>query len=84
MLFGEFSIDVRVRGDYELLWLIGSPANLETRGQNGNQKGTTVIFVSSGDIADYPKWMITNKKYSGQSVDLECVNYNERLYDGDS
>jgi len=84
MLFGEFSIDVRVLGDYELLWLIGSPANLEARGQSGNQKGTTVIFVSSGDIADYPKWMITNKKYSGQSVDLECVNYDERLYDGDS
>lgn len=60
----------------------GSTASLESRGQNGNQKGSSLVFVNGSTNVGHD-WTLTNRTDDGDYVTLECVNYDERVYDGD-
>lgn len=60
----------------------GSITSLESRGQNGNQIGSPLIFVDSLTGVTH-EWTLTNRTEDGDYVQLECVNYDSRVYNGD-
>lgn len=76
------SLTVAPVSDYVVNVTAGSTASLESRGQNGNQVGSSLTFIDSLEGVAH-EWTLTNRSDDGDYVTLECVNYDARVYDGD-